>query len=173
MLESLADYRKQRAMHAMKEFLKQMTRTTFRQANLFAQQNWPAHGWGIGQNGSIAGIVVHVTAWKEFTLPVLQGNTQMPPTHSIMQWPTPNTANWKQTRQWAAKTADEWQQAVEQLQDSDWQREVLWENDYKITLGNLVDEILEHDIQHAAQIEYLLQRIATENSQTAAHGSNV
>lgn len=69
-MELLTDFLKKRAQINFDRLLAQVESITPDQAFEGRMENWPIHSFGIGQDGSIAGIVIHVAAWKHLTLPI-------------------------------------------------------------------------------------------------------
>ena len=70
-METLPAFLRARGARHLRHLLAEIEGLNAQEALHFRQDNWPDHRWGIGQNGSIAGIVYHVAAWKQLTLPFL------------------------------------------------------------------------------------------------------
>src|SRR5262249_16649324 len=71
-VETLAAFVKQRAERSFHNLQKQTEGLPPEEALRDRRPDWPGHRWGIGQDGSIAGMIYHVTAWKQMTLPLLE-----------------------------------------------------------------------------------------------------
>src|SRR5687767_10952260 len=71
-MTTLATFLKHRAERNFRLLIKAIHNLTPEEALYDLHPGWPDHRWGIGQNGSIAGIVYHVAAWKQMSLPLFQ-----------------------------------------------------------------------------------------------------
>ncbi len=154
----LAGLLQERSARKYRAFLKEIEAVHAEQALRFARPDWPDHRWGFGQNGSIAGIVYHVAAWKQLALPALRGDAprtrqEFDPAHA------PAPTDWAGLVVWYRQIGAEWIAQTAPLTDQDFEKSLPWEG-HTITLAELVMEIIDHDIQHASQIEYLRQLIA-------------
>lgn len=159
MPETLPDFLRRRAVRACRAFHKELLRVTPAQASADANPNWQTHPWGIGQNGSIAGIVYHVTAWLELTLPALRGGTLKRGTE-FDPASAPSAEDWDAIRAWFVRTSEEWTNALAALPDADFDRELSWEGD-TLTVAQYVVEMYEHFIYHDGQVQYLKQKHAS------------
>jgi hypothetical protein len=147
----------ERLVDKLNAFLAETNAVSPAEALRFARPDWPSHRWGIGQNGSIAGIVYHVAAWKQMTLPLLQAGKAI----SLQDFDAaayPSTEDWPGLIDWYTRVGLEWIEAAAALSAEDYDRTLSWEGK-PITVTKLVQEIIDHDIQHASQIEYLRQRL--------------
>lgn len=65
MVTVLHAYLLERLHTGFREFDRAAAGLTESQSRIATDPNWRRYRWGIGLNGSIAGIVRHVAAWKE------------------------------------------------------------------------------------------------------------
>ncbi|HLJ55081.1 MAG TPA: DinB family protein [Chthonomonadaceae bacterium] len=158
MTESLPAYLKRRAARSLEYLLREAEAVSAEEARRGRRSDWPAQPWGIGQDGSIAGIVCHVAAWKQITLPLLDG-THPPAAHDDL--PHFNSDDWPAVLAWLRSIGETWLSALEALPDTEFDSPRDWEGG-QITVARLATELVQHDVQHAAQIEYLRQLYSVE-----------
>ena len=161
MPETLMTFAKARTERSYRKLWEQIESLTAEEALQGRQENhWPGHKWGIGQDGSIVGLVYHTAAWKQMTLPVLKpgGKSILQEEFDVSAYPQPT--DWEGVRAWFQEVGVAFNEAVNQLQEADWDRVMDWEVE-TFTVGRIVVELYEHDIQHTAQIEYLRQLYLT------------
>lgn len=161
MPELLADYLRRRAARSFRYLCEQVQDLTSEQALAYADTKWPDQKWGIGQNGSIAGIVYHVAAWKELTLPLFLSDGKAGSRSDFDVSAAPDGEDWPAIVAWLERTGALWLEHLNQLPEEAFDTKRAWEG-MTITLAEYVSEMLEHDIQHAAQIEYLRQRLQAQ-----------
>jgi hypothetical protein len=125
-------------------------------------QNWPDQKWGIGQNGTVAGIVYHVAAWKQLTLPMFPPNGKALTRADFNAAAAPGANDWPGIVNWLTRIGADWNAALAALSDAEFDAEREWEDGVRITLTQFVTEMIQHDVQHAAQIEYLRQMYAAD-----------
>jgi hypothetical protein len=157
-LESLATFLKHRAERSFRHLLTQIEGLSAAEALAGSRQDWPDHRWGIGQNGSIAGIVYHVAAWKQLGLPVFQPGGQPLTRADFDADSAPALDDWQGIQSWLKQVGMAWSAELAALRDEDLETLLRWEGtNHTITMAKFVAEMYEHDIQHTAQIEYLRQ----------------
>ncbi len=161
MHETLPDYLKKRVERSFRHLLLQVESVPEEDAFRFRYPDWAPHRWGIGQDGSIAGIVYHVAAWKAMTLPVFLPGGRVYGLPDFDRAAAPDPGDWTGIKKWLLEVGTAWNAAVEALSDSDFDIIHEWEG-ATMPLSLLITEIMEHDIQHASQIEYLRQRLLVE-----------
>ena len=156
--ETLIGHLKRSTREAFDYLRKQGEEVTPEEARLYSSVNWPTHKFGIGQDGSISGIVYHVTAWKWLTLPLLsEGGTvrEMSAFRAIEKPPIEKYAEvWK----WFLEVGEAWNTALDHLPEEALTQTLEWGAE-TVTVAQYIEEMRMHDIQHAAQIEYLKGRI--------------
>jgi hypothetical protein len=160
-LETLPAFLKRRAERSLRYLLEQMEGLSQEEALRDRRANWPGQRWGIGQDGSIAGIVYHVAAWKQMTLPQLTPGGKALTQEEFASEMTPNREDWPGVVAWLRQIGAAWNAELARLPEPMFEEMRDWEG-MTLTLGKIITEIIEHDIQHAAQIEYLRQRQAAE-----------
>jgi hypothetical protein len=146
-----------RARRSLAYLLREAEAVTTEQALLGRRADWPDHPWGIGQDGSIAGIVYHVAAWKQLTLPILQPGGRSRGRADFDPSTAPRPDDWPALLAWLRSSGVEWAAALEALPDTEFHSTREWEDGAPITLAQFIAEMIDHDVQHAAQIEYLRQ----------------
>lgn len=161
MPETLPDFLRKRVERSFSQLIRQVEAVSAKDAFRFKHPNWVAHRWGIGQDGSIAGIVYHVAAWKAMTLPVFLPGGRAYSLPDFDAAAAPDTSDWAGIKKWLLEVGTAWNAAVEALSDADFDTVHEWEG-ASMPLSLLIVEIMEHDIQHASQIEYLRQRLLVE-----------
>jgi predicted O-methyltransferase YrrM len=154
-----------RAKKALRYLLREVHAITEEQAHLYASPHWESHKYGIGQNGSIAGIAYHVAAWKQLSLPLLKGeNVDYTGDFTAIDFNAqgaPAQDDWQGIVRWLETVGEEWNTALHALTEADLDSLRPWEGD-PIPLWEFVAEFIDHDLQHASQIEYLHQRMTAE-----------
>ncbi len=157
-METLATFLKYRAERSYRYLMAQIDGLSAEEALAGSRADWPDHAWGIGQNGSIAGIVFHVAAWKQMTLPIFQPGGR-PLTREEFDTDTaPALDDWQGIQAWLKQVGMAWSAELAALPPEAFERELPWEGtDRTIPLWKFIAEMYEHDIQHASQIEYLRQ----------------
>ncbi len=158
MAQTLAAFLKYRAEHSYSYLLKQVDGVTTEEALSHIESGWPDHKWGIGQNGSIAGIVYHVAAWKQMTLPIFRPGGRPMTREEFDQEEAPLLEDWQGVQAWLKQVGMAWSAELAGLPEDTFDTTRLWEG-HELSVASFVVEMYEHDIQHAAQIEYLRQHI--------------
>jgi hypothetical protein len=133
----------------------ELTDLTNEQALAGSRADWPRHAYGIGQNGSIAGIIYHVAAWKTMTLPALTGGTMIP-LQEFDESQAPEATDWPGIRTWLEEIGQRWNEALDSLPDERFDESLSWEG-RSILMTAFLLEMIDHDVQHSSQIEYIKQ----------------
>ncbi len=162
-LDALADYLKATARSAFDYLKKESDSVLEIDARRYASSNWPLQRFGIGQDGSISGIVYHVASWKVLTLPMFSQNGTMMEMSVFDALPKPPVEEYGAVRRWLAEAGENWDRALAALPAASL-TEVRYWGSAEIPLTGYIEEMTRHDIQHAAQIEYLKQRILCESA---------
>ncbi|MCW3100502.1 MAG: hypothetical protein JWL77_6120 [Chthonomonadaceae bacterium] len=147
---------KKRADHGYRYLLTQIDGLSAEEALAGSRPDWPDHRWGIGQNGSIAGIVYHVAAWKQMTLPLFQPGGRPLSREDFDADSAPALDDWAGIQAWLKQAGMAWSAELAALPTEAFDTVLTWEG-ITLTVAKFVAEMYEHDIQHAAQIEYLRQ----------------
>ncbi len=154
MEETVPSYIKAQAEGSFAYLIREAEAVSDVEASHGRRADWPGHKWGIGQDGSIAGIVFHVAAWKQKTLPILAPN--FAPSHGAEDF-TARFDDWPSILAWLRSVGADWNLALRALPDAEFDAVRIWEDGESITVCRLAEEIIQHDVQHAAQIEYIRQ----------------
>lgn len=160
MPETLPAFLKRRAVRNLAYLLREAEAVSADTALRSRRPDWPDQPWGIGQDGSIAGIAYHVAAWKSLTLPIFDphGKPLSRADFDSAAAPAPN--DWPGILAWLRRTGEEWNRALHALPEAEFDSPREWSGT-QITVTDFVVEMIEHDVQHAAQIEYLAQAYKT------------
>ena len=161
MPQSAPEFLRGRAVRSFRYLLREAEAVTAAESVRFARSDWPAHRFGIGQDGSIAGIVYHVAAWKQVTLPLLAKNGPILPIEEFDRSSAPALNDWSGLLNWLKSVGEAWNETALALPDSAFDELRNWGSE-TITLTEYIAEMVEHDTQHAAQIEYLRQLLRVE-----------
>ena len=137
--------------------LRQAEAVSAEEALLGRLDDWPDHVWGIGQDGSIAGIAYHVAAWKQLTLPLFEPSGKALGRADFNPKSAPDPDDWPSLVDWLRRVGDEWNRTLESVDESEFDSQRDWEG-ARLSFTQFVAEMIQHDVQHAAQIEYLRQR---------------
>ena len=156
--ETLIGHLKRSTREAFEYLRKQSEKVTPEEAGLYSSANWPSHKFGIGQDGSISGIVYHVAAWKFMTLPLLSEGGTMREISDLEAVEKPLREDYTALVEWLAEIGNAWNTALDRLSEEAFLQTRKWGTE-TVTVAQYVEEMRMHDIQHAAQIEYLKQRI--------------
>ncbi|MCS6776688.1 MAG: DinB family protein [Chloroherpetonaceae bacterium] len=156
-MQALAEYLKHRAERSFRAVLKALEYISPEQARRDHHDRWPDHIYGIGQDGSIAGIVYHLAAWKQLTLPLFQPGGRALSRHEFDPSAAPALDDWFNLVAWYKQVGTAWQAELERLPPEALTETRRWEG-HEITMPQFIAELYEHDVYHLAQIEYLLQK---------------
>lgn len=161
MTESLSDYLKRRAERCLAYLLREAEAVSAEDAVRGRRDDWPGQAWGIGQDGSIAGIVTHVAVWKQLSLPALKEGGQALSAEAFDTASAPDPADWPALVAWLREIGGAWNAALNALPEPDFDRRLDWQG-FPLTIADLASKMIQHDVQHAAQIEYLRQLHAVQ-----------
>src|SRR5437868_6975462 len=100
MPETLPEYLRRRAVRSFRYLLREAESVSTEDALRFVSHDWPSHRFGIGQNGSMAGIVFHVAAWKQLTLPLFETRGTWIPVDSFDYSLAPAPDDWTALLAW-------------------------------------------------------------------------
>jgi hypothetical protein len=156
-LELLSTFLKRRAERSYTHLLAQIDGLSAEKALAGRRPDWPDHRWGIGQNGSIAGIVYHVAAWKQMALPVFQPGGRPLSRAEFDAEAAPALDDWAGIQAWLKQVGMAWRAELAALADAAFDAEIVWEG-VAFPMAKFIAEMYEHDLQHASQIEYLRQQ---------------
>lgn len=155
-METLATFLKKRTERSYRNLLQQIQGLSTEEALAGSRSNWPDHRWGVGQNGSIAGIVYHVAAWKQMALPLFEPGGRPLSREEFDTDVAPAPDDWLGIQAWLKQVGMAWNAEVAALSEEAFDLTITWDG-FSFTLAKFVAEMYEHDIQHASQIEYLRQ----------------
>ena len=159
MAESLSDFLKKRATRSFRYILREVEGLTPEEAFAGRSKSWPSQKWGVGQDGSIAGIVYHVAAWKQMSLKVLDPNVSVVKGSPSDLASAPSQDDWEGIVNWLKTVGEEWNAAIQNMPPEEFDISKSWEGE-EMLVSDYIVEIYEHNLHHASQIEFLKQRLA-------------
>jgi uncharacterized damage-inducible protein DinB len=121
------------------------------QAREGARDDWRRYRWGVGLDGSIAGIVWHVAAWKQIFAQGLETGV-FPAEEEV----APPGTNWSTLREWLTEGQARIERAFEPLSETALAETREWEGEMAPVTQFLI-YVIDHDIYHTGQIELLRQ----------------
>jgi uncharacterized damage-inducible protein DinB len=122
------------------------------QAAYGRQPDWPTHEYHVGQDGSIAGIVHHLAAWKAVYVELLRGSNLEPADLS------PPAPGFQGLVAWLRRVTADWLQECTALSDEQLEQPITVPGvSSGLTPCKMMSEMLEHDIEHLGQINYLIE----------------
>ena len=117
--------------------------------------DWPGHENHVAQDGSIAGIVHHVAAWKQAFLEYLRGN------HVDYRTVGPAKPTFAELQMWLKRVGEAWLAEAAAVPEADLEKPLdvpgLPGHAPWYTPLNMMQELLDHEIEHLGQIHYLLE----------------
>jgi uncharacterized damage-inducible protein DinB len=147
-LHSYLTHRLASAYRQLERSLKDLDET---EAARGAREDWRRYRHGEGLDGSIRGIVRHVSLWKHVTAQGLE--TGVFPGADTLSWPE----GWSALLAWLAEGNSQMTAALASLTDEQLDETVQWEG-RAMTLASIVAHLLEHDHYHAGQINLIRQQ---------------
>ena len=161
--ESLPAFLKRSAQRNLDYLVREAAAVDAADALRGRREDWPDQRWGIGQNGSIAGIVYHVCAWKQLSLPLFSSGGTCLRRADFNAAMAPDPEEWPALRQWLGEVGAQWNAALEALPAAEFDAPRDWEG-ASLTVAEFAAELIKHDTQHAAQIEYLRQLYTADSA---------
>ena len=125
-METLANFIKKRAEHSYGYLLAQIESLSPEEALAGSRSDWPDHRWGVGQNGSIAGIVYHVAAWKQLTLPLFQPGGRPLNREEFDTDAAPALDDWQSIRAWFKQVGMAWRAELAELPVEAFDTSITW-----------------------------------------------
>ena len=165
--ETLVRYLAHRAIKSYIALLSEIDGIDSPTALRYSDPYWPDHRWGVGQNGSIAGIVYHVAAWKQMTLPLFEAGGRPHTREEFDATSAPDAADWPEIVDWLKRVGAAWNARMQALTEAEWNTCRDWEG-HPMPITSFVSEMMEHDVQHASQIAYIKQRCEAEDGESYA-----
>ena len=157
MTETANQFLRRRTERSLRHFLELIKKIRPENALRDFQPNWKDHQWGIGQDGSIAGIVIHVAGWMLLTKSLFEAHGTALVRSDFEDQNVPQKEDWSAVLTWTEQIFQEWTMALQNTPDSEFAGKRDWEGE-DITLQSYIVEMYEHAVYHQGQIEYLLQK---------------
>lgn len=117
-----------------------------------ARPDWRRDRWGVGLDGSIAGIVWHLAAWKQICAAGIETG-QFPPQAAV----SPPAPGWPALREWLVEGHRRLEACFARADEAGLERALSFEGETQ-TVASLLTHLLEHDFYHAGQINLLRQQ---------------
>jgi uncharacterized damage-inducible protein DinB len=133
------------------------------EATAGARADWRRYRWGVGLDGSVAGIVRHVAAWKQICATGLETGDY--PDEEAVAPPAPG---WTALREWLVDGQRRLEALLARLADADLGQTMPFAGE-SASIGMIFTHLLEHDFYHAGQINLLRQQRGHDLSATAAN----
>lgn len=151
----LGNYLERQLGRGHRELAQSLEGVTAEEAGLGKRPSWRRYRFGTGLDGSIAGIVWHVAAWKHVIADGLEGGG-FPDAEAVL----PHGSGWSGLQEWlAAGHARLSRIFAENVPTEGWlERQVLLEGEI-LTIADLFTIVIEHDHYHAGQINLLRQQM--------------
>lgn len=149
---SLHDHLRRRLPAAYRQLSRAFAGVADADAAAGARGDWQQYRFGVGLDGSIRGIILHVAAWKRAAAEGLESGS-FPPVEEAL----PEALNWEELLGALGREQARLEATLEKLAPEDLEREVVWEGQ-PMTTAEVFTHLLEHDQYHAGQINLLRQQ---------------
>lgn len=151
----LAEYLERQLGHAYRQLAKTLEGVTAGESGTSADPQWRRYRFGTGLDGSIAGIVWHVAAWKHVIADGLEGGG-FPDADAVL----PHGSGWAGLQEWlGAGHARLARVYTENAAAAGWlEHQVVLEGE-PLTIAELFTIVIEHDHYHAGQVNLLRQQM--------------
>ena len=149
---SLKEYLRLQLGHGYRAFTETLRDLTEEQARAGASPDWKRYRYGVGLDGSIAGIVWHVAVWKHVAADGIEGGA-FPDAEALL----PHGFGWSGQLEWLASGHARVLRALDELPSAEMERRVTLE-DETLPLFALFGILIEHDHYHAGQVNLLRQQ---------------
>lgn len=146
--EHLAD-RQRSAFRRLLEATEGLSET---EATLGARPDWRRYRWGVGLDGSIAGIVRHVATWKHLCAGAIETGRFAGEAAAA-----PPATDWTALREWLIGGHCRLERLFGALPEADLERPLLFEGERQ-SVRSILIHLIEHDIYHAGQVNLLRQQ---------------
>ncbi|HEY3283221.1 MAG TPA: DinB family protein [Armatimonadota bacterium] len=147
----MKEYLAKRSASAFKRLWAATEGVTEEQARVTLRPNWVRQLWGVGLDGSLAGVLLHVAAWKAVVLEgVLTG--RFPSEEAVK----PTEPGWEGLRQWLRCSHEQLLQWMDARTPEQLDQPITW-TDFQGPAATLFTHLLEHDRYHTGQLQLLRQ----------------
>lgn len=148
----LRSYLLERLDHGQRSLEDALEGVTDVQARAGADPQWKRYRFGVGLDGSIAGILHHVAAWKHAIADGLEGGG-FPDVTALY----PHDSGFEGLRYWLSSGHARIQRSLERMRPETLDRRLVLEGE-SLTVAQLLSIVIEHDHYHAGQINLLRQQ---------------
>jgi uncharacterized damage-inducible protein DinB len=152
-MPSLHEYLKSRLLDAYRELSRSLAGLSEADARAGASVEWRRYRYGIGLDGSIAGMVWHVAAWKHVLADGIEGGV-FPDVEAVL----PHDFGWSGLLHWLESGHARLARALEELKAEDLERLLTLEG-RPTPLLSLFSIAMDHDRYHAGQVNLLRQQM--------------
>lgn len=138
---------------AFDELARSLEGVTARDSRWGARADWRRYPYGVGLDGSVAGIVHHVAAWKNVAADGLE-NGSFPSEESVR----PPGPGWEGLLSWLHEGQARLVRILGGLTDADLEREMEFFGE-AMPVHQILTLFIQHDSYHAGQINLLRQQM--------------
>ena len=152
-MTTLYAYLLDRLGHAHRALMRALDGVSEADAFRGASENWRRYRYGTGLDGSIAGIVWHVAAWRHVAADGVEGGV-FPDAEAVL----PHDSGWTGRLAWLESGHARMVRALEELPPERLDEMVQWD-EFRMPLHEVFSHMIEHDHYHAGHINLLLQQL--------------
>lgn len=152
-MPSLKDYLHHRLTRGYRRLVRSLEGIPEDEARRGGNPSWRRYRFGTGLDGSIAGIVYHLAAWKHVAADGLEGGT-FPDAEAVL----PHGFGWTGLLDWLESGNARLLRALEELKPEDLDRTIVWEG-HSMPVHELYSHMIEHDQYHTGQVYLLRQQM--------------
>lgn len=161
---SLHAYLHDRLGHAHRELARSLEGVTEAEARWGADPNWRREQFGVGLDGSIAGIVWHVAAWKHVIADGLEGGG-FPDAEAVL----PHDYGWPGMLEWLRSGHARMARLLEENAAREgWLDTTVTLEGGQLSILDLFGIVIEHDHYHAGQVNLLRQQLTLRRAPAPA-----
>ncbi len=151
-MPTLKDYLRSQIAHGYRAFCGTLEGVTEEQARAGGSETWRRYRFGVGLDGSIAGIVWHVAVWKHVVADGIDGGS-FPDAEAVL----PHGWGWSGQLEWLASGHARLLRVLDELPEVQLERTVVLEGEH-LSLLAVFNIIVEHDHYHAGQVNLIRQQ---------------
>ncbi len=150
----LHTYVSDRLGHAHRELGRSLEGVTEAEAWWGVDANWRRERFGVGLDGSIAGIVWHVAAWKHVIADGLEGGG-FPDAEAVL----PHDFGWSGMLEWLRSGHARMARLLEENSEREgWLETLVTLEGERLSVLEVLGIVIEHDHYHAGQVNLLRQQ---------------
>ncbi len=151
-MPNIKSYLQRALARGYREFAHSLDQLSAEEARAGSRPDWRRFRFGTGLDGSIAGILIHVTAWKHVVADGLATGTFPDPEAVLLPDP-----DWPALLEWLARGHARLLRELEQQSEADLERVYNLEGE-TLSAVSLFTIAIEHDHYHAGQVNLIRQQ---------------